>query len=69
MSDDSNRSPYRDDDDMRDPLPSDQRGGTKPDTSAEARGSAREAAGNNARGTDGERGSDPTRNKVKKTRR
>jgi len=69
MSDESERSPYRDDDDMRDPLSSDERGGTRPDTGAEARGNAREAVGNNARDTDARRGSDPTRNKVKKSRR
>lgn len=69
MSDDTERSPYRDDDDMRDPHPSDQRAGTKPDTGGEARGSARKAVGNNARGTDGERTREPTQNKVKKTRR
>lgn len=48
----SNRDRYRDDDDVRDPEPSDQRVDTKSDSKAEARGDARENAGRNARGTD-----------------
>ena len=48
----SGRSPYRDNDDQRDPLGRDERSGTRPDTRNEARGDAREAIGNNARGTD-----------------
>ena len=49
----ASRDKYRDNDDMRDPLPSDQRIETKPDTKSEARGDARETVGRNARGTDG----------------
>ena len=45
------RDPYRDNDDVRDPLPADQRAGTKPDTRNEARGDARENVGNTARDT------------------
>jgi hypothetical protein len=52
----SGRSPYRDNDDQRDPLRAEERSGTRPDTKNEARGDAREARGNNARGTD----ADPT---------
>ena len=52
---------------MRDPIPPDDRLGTKPDTKTEARGDARENAGNNARGTDarptGPEGNDRTRQK------
>jgi hypothetical protein len=48
----SGRSPYRDNDDQRDPLAPDERSETRPDTRTEARGDAREAIGNNARGTD-----------------
>jgi len=63
----TNRDKYRDDDDMRAPLGSDERSGTAPDTRSEARGDAREAVGNNARGTDtnptGPEGSDGTRNR------
>ena len=59
------RDKYRDDDDMRDPVPADQRSGTKPDTKSEARGDARENVGRNARGTDakptGPDGNDRTR--------
>jgi hypothetical protein len=50
------RDKYRDNDDMRDPLAADERGGTDPDTKAEARGDARENIGNTARGT----AADPT---------
>ena len=45
------RDKHRDNDDVRDPLPADERAGTKPDTKAEARGNARENIGNTARGT------------------
>jgi hypothetical protein len=64
----SDRSPYRDDDDMRDPVPPAQRAGSKPDTKAEARGDAREAVGNTARDTDVVRSQDPTKNKVRHRR-
>lgn len=56
---------YRDNDDMRDPVPADQRADTKPDTKSEARGDARDTPGRNARGTDanptGPEGNDRTR--------
>ncbi|HEU4629267.1 MAG TPA: hypothetical protein VFS08_05955 [Gemmatimonadaceae bacterium] len=59
------RDKYRDNDDVRDPLPADQRAGTSPDTRNEARGDARENVGNTARGTDadptGPEGNDRTR--------
>lgn len=59
----SDRDKYRDNDDMRDPTRD--RVGTKPDTSAEARGDAREAVGNTARDTaadpTGPQGNDKTR--------
>ena len=59
------REKYRDNDDMKDPLPADDRAGTKPDTKSEARGDARETIGNTARGTDadpiGPEGNDRTR--------
>jgi hypothetical protein len=45
------RDKYRDNDDVRAPLESDERAGTKPDTRAEARGDARENIGNHSRGT------------------
>ena len=45
------RDKYRDNDDMRDPIPGDQRAGTDPDTKSEARGDARENVGRTARGT------------------
>ena len=48
----SGRSPYRDNDDQRDPIEGDERIETRPDTRSEARGGAREAVGNHARGTD-----------------
>jgi len=50
------RDPYRDNDDVREPLEGDDRAGTKSDTKSEARGSARENIGNTTRGTD----ADPT---------
>lgn len=45
------RDHFRDNDDVRDPIPADQRNDTKPDTRSEARGDARENVGNTARGT------------------
>jgi hypothetical protein len=45
----ADRNKYRDNDDQRDPVID--RTETKPDTKSEARGDAREAVGNNARGT------------------
>ena len=66
----TNRDKYRDDDDMRAPLGSDERSGTPPDTRNEARGDARETVGNNARGTDanptGPEGNDRTRNRPRR---
>ena len=47
----TDRPRYRDNDDQRDPLPPEERAGTDPDSRSEARGDAREAVGNNARGT------------------
>jgi hypothetical protein len=47
----SGRDRYRDDDDVRAPLSSDERMEAHPDTKSEARGDARENAGNTARGT------------------
>ena len=55
------RDRYRDDDDMRDPIPDDQRLGTKSDTKSEARGDARENVGNTARDTAAERVGGKTR--------
>jgi hypothetical protein len=52
----SHRPQYRQNDDVRDPIPSDQRSDTKPDSRFDARGDARENVGNNTRGTD----ADPT---------
>jgi hypothetical protein len=46
----ADRNKYRDNDDMRGPVKD--RVGAKPDTKSEARGDAREAVGNVARGTD-----------------
>jgi hypothetical protein len=48
----SHRPQYRQNDDVREPTPPDQRSDTKPDTRFEARGDAREGIGNNTRGTD-----------------
>ena len=48
----SHRPQYRQNDDVRDPISSDQRSDTKPDSRFEARGDARENIGNNVRGTD-----------------
>src|SRR5687767_6757741 len=44
----ANRDPYRDNDDMRNPLTGDERTGAEPDSRSEARGDARETVGNNA---------------------
>lgn len=49
------REKYRDGDDVRDPIPDDQRLGTKSDTKSEARGDARENVGDTARGTAADR--------------
>ncbi len=61
------RDRYRDNDDTREPLEGDARTGGRSDTKAEARGDAREAIGNTARGTDadptGPEGNDRTRNR------
>ena len=46
-----NRDRYRDNDDVRDPVPADQRADADPDTKSEARGNARENVGNRSRGT------------------
>ena len=63
----SNRDRYRDNDDVRDPIDSEDRSGVHPDTKSEARGDAREAVGNNARDTDasptGPEGNDNTKNR------
>jgi len=48
----SHRPQYRQNDDVREPTPPDQRSDTKPDSRFEARGDARENIGNNTRGTD-----------------
>jgi hypothetical protein len=62
-----NRDRYRDNDDVREPLSSDDRSGVRPDSRNEARGDARENVGNNARGTDaspsGPSGNDRTANR------
>ena len=61
----TSRDKYRDNDDVRDPEPADQRVDTKSDSKAEARGDARESVGNNAQGTDarptGPEGNDRTK--------
>lgn len=66
----TNRDRYRDDDDVRDPLSSDERSGVHPDTKSEARGKAREAIGNTARDTDtdptGPEGNDKTRGRPRR---
>ena len=46
--DTTRRDRYRDDDDQRDRLASDERVGSSPDTKSEARGSARENVGDTA---------------------
>ena len=51
-SSDTGRDRYRDNDDVRAPLEGDDRTGGNPSTESEARGNARENAGNHARGTD-----------------
>jgi hypothetical protein len=59
------RDKYRDNDDVRDPEPKDDRVDTKSDSRSEARGDARESVGDNARGTDahptGPEGNDRTK--------
>lgn len=64
-NDGRDRDKFRDNDDMRDPVPPEERLDTKPDTKSEARGDARESVGRNARGTDanpaGPEGNDKTR--------
>lgn len=50
--DTSNRDPYRDNDDVRNPLSGDERSGVRPDSKNEARGDARENVGNHSRNTD-----------------
>lgn len=66
-NDNTGRDRYRDNDDVRGPLASNARGGTNPDTRAEARGDAREAVGNTSRDTDtnvtGPEESDKTRDR------
>ncbi len=67
--DDRERSPYRDDDDVRNPLPPAQRAGTKPDSKSEARGRARENVGRTARKTasrpTGPKGNNKTQRRVR----
>ena len=53
--DDQRRDRYRDNDDVRDPTPAEQRGDVSSDSRTEARGDARETVGRNARGTDADR--------------
>jgi len=64
-SNEGNRSKYRDNDDVREPLAGDQRQDIKSDSKSEARGDARENIGNTARGTaaapSGPEGNDRTR--------
>ena len=64
-SNSGNRSPYRDNDDVREPLSGDQRQDVKSESKSEARGNARENIGNTARGTaaapTGPEGNDKTR--------
>ena len=61
----ADRDKYRDNDDVRAPLRD--RAETRPDTKSEARGDAREAVGNTARGTaadpSGPEGNDRTRDR------
>ena len=66
----TNRDPRRDNDDVRDPLGSDERVGVDPDTKAEARGTSRDAVGNTARDTDanptGPEGNDTTKERPRR---
>jgi hypothetical protein len=59
------RDKYRDNDDVRDPTPPEDRNEPRPDSKSEARGDARDDIGNNTRGTDtnptGPEGNDKTR--------
>ncbi len=61
------RDRYRDNDDERAPLAGADRTGIRPDSKSEARGTARENVGNNARGTDahptGPSGNDRTKSR------
>ena len=63
----SDRDKYRDNDDVRAPLPPEERTGVKSDSRSEARGDARENVGNTARGTaaepTGPEGNDKTRSR------
>jgi hypothetical protein len=52
MPKERDRDTYRDNDEVRDPLPSNERSGTKPDTKHEARADARDEVGDTTRGTD-----------------
>ena len=52
VNENGGRDRYRDNDDVRDPMPAADRLESKPDTKSEARGDARENIGNTARGTD-----------------
>ena len=62
-----NRSAYRDNDDVRDPLSGNQRQDVKSDSKSEARGNERENVGNTSRGTaaspSGPEDNDRTRNR------
>jgi hypothetical protein len=64
------RDRYRQNNDVRNPLEGDAKTGGSADTTSEARGTARENVGNNARGTDahptGPEGNDNTRNREKR---
>jgi len=64
-SSNQSRPKFRDNDDVRDPIPDDQRSGTEPESQSEARGDARENIGNHSRGTaadsTGPEGNDNTR--------
>jgi len=64
------RSPYRDNDDVRAPLAADERQDVKSDSKFEARGNVRENVGNTARGTDadpkGPEGNDKTRRRPRR---
>ena len=66
----SGRDPYRDNDDVRQPLEGDDKTGGSADTKSEARGDARENIGNTARGTDtdvsGADGNDKTRQRPRR---
>jgi hypothetical protein len=63
----SDQDKHRDNDDMRDPVRAEDRVGIHPDSKSEARGDARDAVGNTARGTaadpTGPEGNDKTRHR------